>query len=125
MTAQVKEVLNGAATKERPETIFTSIIQSDMPRSEVTVERLQHEAISLIGAGIETTMRTLTVFVFYIADNPAVYKKLREELEAAIPNPDRMPALEVLEKLPFLTACIHECESDGPLPCLSHPYSYI
>lgn len=121
MTAQVKEVLNGAAGKEQPETIFTSIIQSDIARSEVTVERLQHEAIGLIGAGIETTMRTLTVSVFHIVDSPAVYQRLRAELQAAIPDPDRIPAWEVLEKLPFLTACIHEGEFCSPAP---HTYPH-
>ncbi|KAH8749226.1 cytochrome protein [Diaporthe sp. PMI_573] len=108
MTAQVKEALAGAAEKEQPDTIFTSIIQSDIPRSEVTVDRLQHEAISVVGAGIETTMRTLTISVFHIVDNPEVYRKLGEELKAAIPNPDKIPAWEDLEKLPFLTACIQE-----------------
>ena len=110
MTAQVKEALDGAAKKEQPDTIFTSIIQSDIPRSEITVDRLQHEAISVVGAGIETTMRTLTISVFHIVDNPAVHKRLREELNAAIPKPDMIPSWEELEKLPFLTACIHECE---------------
>ncbi|KAG8158392.1 hypothetical protein KVR01_011514 [Diaporthe batatas] len=108
MTAQVKEVLNGAESKEQPETIFTSIIQSDIPREEVTVQRLQHEAIGLVGAGVETTMRSLSLSVFHIADNPAVHRRLRAELEAAIPDPDEMPSLNELEKLPFLTACIHE-----------------
>lgn len=109
MTAQVKEALAGASQKEQPDTIFTSIIQSDIPKSEITVERLQHEAISVVGAGIETTMRTLTISVFHIVNNAEVHQRLSEELQGAIPNPDKMPSWEELEKLPLLTACIHEC----------------
>lgn len=91
MTAQVTEALVAAEEKEQPDTIFTSIIQSDIPRSEVTVERLQHEAISVVGAGIETSMRTLTISVFHIVAIPAVHRRLRQELEVAIPDPERIP----------------------------------
>lgn len=115
MTSQVKEALAAASEKEQADTIFTSIIQSDIPKSEITVERLQHEAISVVGAGIETTMRTLTITVFHILDNPDVHKRLRQELIEAIPTPDQIPQWEALEKLPLLTACIHECEYGFPL----------
>lgn len=115
MRAQVQEALAGAANKEQPDTIFTSIIQSDIPKSEITVERLQHEAISVVGAGIETTMRALTISAFHIVHNPDVHRRLREELKEAIPHSDRMLSWEELEKLPFLTACIHECLF--PSPC--------
>lgn len=110
MTAQVKVALAAASEKEQADTIFTSIIQSDIPKSEITVERLQHEAISVVGAGIETTMRTLTITVFHILDNPQVHKRLKQELIEAIPDAEKMPPWETLEKLPLLTACIHECE---------------
>ncbi|KAL4939745.1 cytochrome P450 [Aspergillus oleicola] len=87
-----KEALNNAQEKgpkgQRPDTIFTSIIQSDFPRSEVTAERLQHEAISIVGAGIETTMYTLALSVFHITNNPWVSQRLREELLAAIREDD-------------------------------------
>lgn len=112
MTDQVKVALAAASEKHQADTIFTSIIQSDIPKSEITVERLQHEAISVVGAGIETTQRTLTITVFYILDNPEVHKRLRQELIEAIPDPNQMPSWEALEKLPFLTACLHECECD-------------
>lgn len=67
MLTQVEEALDNAHDKDVkghcPDTIFTSIIQSDTPRSKVTPLRLQHEAISVVGACIETTMRALTISV--------------------------------------------------------------
>ncbi|KAI0543835.1 cytochrome protein [Xylaria curta] len=108
MLAQVSEVIKNSDSKEKHNTIFASIIRSDMPRAEVTQERLQHEATALVGAGLETTMRTLTVSVYHITDNPSTYHRLRDELFTAIPDPEKIPSWESLQQLPFLTACIEE-----------------
>lgn len=108
MLAQVSEALKNSDEKEKPDTIIASIIQSDIPRSQVTKERLQHEAMSLVGAGLETTMRTLTLSFYHIVDNPSTYHRLREEIFAAIPDPEKIPPWAVLQQLPFLTACIEE-----------------
>ncbi|KAL4901410.1 hypothetical protein BDW74DRAFT_187646 [Aspergillus multicolor] len=112
MLTQVNEALGHAqevdTKNQRPETILTSIIQSDVPRSEVAPERLQHEAISLMGAGIETTMRALTLSIFHITNTPWVNQRLREELKDAIPDPANLPSWEALEQLPFFAACINE-----------------
>lgn len=112
MLAQVSEATKNSDRKEKTDTIFTSIIQSDIPRSEVTKERLQHEAIGVVGAGIETSMRALTISIYHIVNNPSTYHRLREELFAAIPDPEKMPSWTVLQKLPFLAACIEECEDN-------------
>ncbi|KAI0538394.1 cytochrome protein [Xylaria digitata] len=108
LSIQVIDTINNSSQKERPDTIFTSIIQSDIPQSEVTEERLRHEATNLVGAGVETTMRTLTISIYHITTNPSVYQRLREELFKAIPNSEEMPSLEILQRLPFLTSCIEE-----------------
>ncbi|KAF2971661.1 hypothetical protein GQX73_g1881 [Xylaria multiplex] len=108
LSVQVIETINNSDQKEQPDTIFTSIIQSDIPRSEVTKERLLDEATNLIGAGVETTMRTLTISIYHITTNPSVHQRLREELFKAIPNSEEMPSLEVLQRLPYLTLCIEE-----------------
>ncbi|RYC62790.1 hypothetical protein CHU98_g3420 [Xylaria longipes] len=126
MLAQVSEAIKNSNRKEKPDTIFTSIIQSDIPRSEVTKERLQHEAIAVVGAGFETTMRALTISVYHIVDNPSTHLHLREELLTAISNPENMPSLAVLEQLPFLTACIEESLrlTYGTIRRLSRLYDY-
>ena len=110
MRRLVQEALLAAEGKDQLDTIFTAIIQSDIPRSEVSAQRLNDEAFGVVGAGLETTMRVLSVTVFHVVANPQIHQRLRAELESAIPNPDQMPPWEVLEKLPFLTACINECK---------------
>lgn len=67
---------------------------------------------------METTKFALSVGGFHIINNPKVFKRLREELENAIPDPNQMPTLEQLEKLPYLDACMQECKYTPPIPLI-------
>lgn len=62
----------------------------------------------MIGAGVETVAWALTTTVFYLLNNPSSLKRLRAELEEAIPDPARIPDSLLLEKLPYLAACAKE-----------------
>lgn len=111
MSEQISAILidrKFTSEEKSVKTVFATLLDSGLPAEELTLTRLQHEAISLIGAGIETTKRALSVGTFHILDNPAIFARLREELIAAIPDPDAPPPLEVYEKLPYLNACIEE-----------------
>ena len=44
----------------------------------------------------------------HILASPSVHARLRAELLSAIPDPSSIPPLAVLEKLPYLSAIIHE-----------------
>lgn len=89
-------------------TVFATLLTSSLPAEELSLTRLQHEAVAVIGAGVETTKRALSVGSFYILDNPVILARLREELISAIPDPQTPPPLYVYEKLPYLSACIEE-----------------
>jgi cytochrome P450 len=89
-------------------TLFRALLESDLPSNELTTKRLQHEAISVIGAGIETTMYTLSTCSYHLLANPPIMKKLCDELVAAIPDPDRIPDLDTLMNLPYLTCVLNE-----------------
>lgn len=111
MSEQITAILidrKYAKAEKSGATVFATLLDSGLPAEELSLTRLQHEAISLIGAGIETTKRALSVGSFHILENPAILARLREELVAAIPDPENPPALEVYEKLPYLSACIEE-----------------
>lgn len=58
---------------------------------------------------IDTSKTVLSNATFYILNDPAIHKRLVEELEEAIPNANSIPSLPKLESLPYLDACIHEC----------------
>ena len=111
MTDQIVDIKRGAnsGAMEKPhDTVFTALLESSLPPEELSVTRLQHEAISVTGAGIETTMRALSLASFHIIANPPVFQRLRNELIAAIPNPENPPSWDELGKLPYLGACIEE-----------------
>ncbi|KAL8958202.1 MAG: hypothetical protein Q9193_004696 [Seirophora villosa] len=104
---QIRQILSDRQDKKvstQKPTMFADILDSKLPPEEKTAIRLQNEAISLIGAGLETTKWTLTVAFYHILSDPAVHQKLREELEAAIPDPSAIPSWSDLQKLPYLYA---------------------
>ncbi|KAI0194578.1 putative cytochrome P450 [Astrocystis sublimbata] len=109
---QVKDVLAGdniEAEKAAHRTIFSDILTSGLPEKELSERRLTQEAMSVSGAGIETTMWTLSLTTFHILWNPAIESRLVTELVQAMPDPTS-PTLPwaQLERLPFLTAVILE-----------------
>lgn len=111
MSDQISAILNKrkfATDDNVAKTVFATLLDSSLPAEELSLTRLQHEAINLIGAGVESTKRALSVGSFHILDNPAILARLREELFSAIPDPQTPPPLYVYEKSPYLSACIEE-----------------
>ena len=114
MRSQIVEILNDTEKikeKESHDTLFSALLTSDLPPEEVTLKRLQHEAISVVGAGLETTKWALSVASFHLLNNPPILARLREELFVAIPDQDHIPALPEIQRLPYLSACIEESKS--------------
>lgn len=89
--------------------LFRHIINSDMPSSERSTERLTKEAGVLLGAGTATTAGTLQFISYYILANDDFRVRLREELRDVMANyPSVTPTLVQLEQVPFLQALIKE-----------------
>ena len=109
---RIKEVFrkrdSEKASQAAPSTVFEVLLNSKLPAAELTEERLQHEAVSIVGAAFDTTRQALTTTSFHIISNPQVYQRLHQELVGAIPDPETIPAWENLQKLPYLSACIEE-----------------
>ncbi|KAI0526193.1 cytochrome P450 family protein [Xylaria bambusicola] len=92
-----------------PVTIFRHLVNSDLPASELTRERLSKESQVLLGAGTVSTARTLDFISYYIMANPAIRKRLTEELRHDMAGyPEKKPTWAQLEKLPYLQALIKE-----------------
>ena len=89
-------------------TIFHELKDSNLPPSEKTAGRLSAEASTLLGAGTETTARTLAVTSFYVLENKDVLRKLQDELGSVMPRRDTPISLTKLEQLPYLTAVVNE-----------------
>ena len=93
----------------RPSTVFECILRSNLPDSEKTMNRLDHDAFTAIFGGGDPAARTMTNCTFYLLNNPQALRRLQRELDAAIPDPSIMPGMQVFEELPYLNAVIKEC----------------
>lgn len=88
-------------------TIFSELLESDMPASEKTNSRLTDEAVVLVGAGADTTAKTLTHLTYQLIKNPTVLEKLRAELRTKV-RPGERPSLSDLQQMPYLAAVVQE-----------------
>lgn len=84
------------------------MLHQNLPPEEVRHDRLHHEAQTLIGAGVETVARTLTVACFHILDQPALRQRLTTELRESTSSAEDVLSWDALVKLPYLSACIEE-----------------
>ena len=95
--------------KMKCDTLFDHIVNSDLPESELSVERLASEAQVVMGAGTVTTAQTMNFLAVNILSNKDICQRLRDELQQPMKDfPERIPPFSELEKLPWLQACIKE-----------------
>ena len=104
----IGKIANGEVKKSERKTVFSEVLDSDLPQHEKSLERLDDEALSVVGAGTETTAWALTIAAYYIINQPATLKRLQEELKATLPDPTTPVDWLCLEDLPYLSACIRE-----------------
>ena len=112
--SQILKIMNGENEAHKlvaHKTVISSLLASDLPPEELSVTRIQDEAVAIVGAGIETVKAVLALACFHILENPEVLRILREELIDAFPDLQNPPTLSELERLPYLTAIIQEGES--------------
>jgi cytochrome P450 len=91
-------------------TIFHDIINSDLPPQDKSLDRLTQEALSVVGAGMETTKWVLTVATYHLLDpeNADILARLRTELKEPLPDANTVAAYRQLEQLPYLGAIVSE-----------------
>jgi cytochrome P450 len=109
VAAEKKMVPWDGSPETRPPTVFEAILRSNLPASEKTVGRLDHDAFTAIFGGSDPAARTLTNCTFWLLTNPAVLQRLRVELDAAIPDPSKGPGMQLVEEIPYLNAVMKEC----------------
>ncbi|KAM7201977.1 Cytochrome P450 [Rhypophila sp. PSN 637] len=88
--SQIRDILSGTnqqAKSSSHETIFHELLSSDLPKEEMRLDRLHHEALTI---------------------NEEVHGRLKKELTEAIPVPNEIPPWVELEKLPYLSAVVTE-----------------
>jgi cytochrome P450 len=95
-------------TKESDEksidSIFDTLVGPNVPENEKTVDRLVDESALLLGAGTETTARSLAVSMFHVMNDKEIGNKLREELKTVMEKPTSKATWTELEHLPYLVS---------------------
>jgi len=71
-------------------------------------EELTAEALTQLIAGSDTTSNTACALLYHCLRNPEVIRKLQQELDAALPDPDAVPMFSQVRDLPYLDAVIKE-----------------
>lgn len=115
------------ADKKVEGSIFQTVLDSDVPPEEKSLDRLQDEAQIVVGAGTETTAKSLSFIAFYLNEDPAKLQRARDEIKTAGPELDGSFSLAKLEKLPYLVRYVFltsgRATNPSPLPapnkCLS------
>jgi cytochrome P450 len=94
--------------KSGQRTIIHDLLESDLPESEKSTDRVAQEAQTLVAAGSATTSYFLKSAVYFILANPDILHQLRTELQQAMPYALSTPPSHKLQQLPFLTAIVKE-----------------
>ncbi|KAK0095165.1 hypothetical protein PV326_009082 [Microctonus aethiopoides] len=72
-------------------------------------------AIDMLTAGIDTTANAAGSLLYYISINPRVQEKLREEVYNVLPDKTSSITFDILNKIPYLKACIKETLRLAPI----------
>lgn len=90
-------------------TLFRHLVNSNLSASQFSDKRLSRKAQVLIGTDTITTAGTLGFICYYTLANPAIQRRLAEELKAVMEGyPEKKPTWAQLEKVEYLQALIKE-----------------
>ncbi|KAA8642815.1 cytochrome P450 [Aspergillus tanneri] len=105
---QVEKLRSAGNLQSSKPIVLHGLLNSGLPPSEKSISRLRQETRVLVLAGQDSTASTLSAITFQLLSNPEKLSKLKEELAAAIPDPESFPPCSQIETLPYLTAVIKE-----------------
>jgi len=88
-------------------TIVHEILDSTLPPSDKTLQRIFWDVSSISGAGF-TTGSALHLIFFHVFSNTEILQRLRAELSSVKVEHPGVIDLKVLEQLPYLTSTIME-----------------
>ncbi|KAL4748424.1 hypothetical protein BDW72DRAFT_214810 [Aspergillus terricola var. indicus] len=100
--------LQGRHDEKKNRTMYHSLMDPSLPLEERSTQRLEEETLIVLGAGTETTGRTLTIAAYHLAQNPSILHQLREEIKQVLPTTTSTCTLPELERLPYLVATVNE-----------------
>ncbi|KAF2681567.1 cytochrome P450 CYP682H1 [Lentithecium fluviatile CBS 122367] len=105
--SRVREIRNSPDPERVKTTIFEGIFNSSLPSEEKTDTRMASEAQLIVFAGEGTTAHSLTCCLYHLLANPNEVRKLKVELNTAIPRVEDLSVAHI-DNLPYLGAIIQE-----------------
>lgn len=104
------EAIQSESPTDQPErgSIFREVLDSNIDASDKRTERLVDEAMVLAIAGADTTALALVALSYHVLSDPSIFRRLRAELDSAMPDPTLPPDPVKLDGLPFFNALIEE-----------------
>jgi cytochrome P450 len=115
-TTRLREVVRRTAEKraaridageEVPEDFLTLLLRAgDNDKDRLTIEEIEDNIITFIGAGHETTARALT-WMFYLLSHDTAARE-RAEAEADALDMEGLPPENWGDEMPWITACFEE-----------------
>lgn len=98
-----EKAIKGVDTKEE-----RYVFIHELAKQTNDKKRIRDELINILLAGRDTTASLLSNMFFEIAKQPAIWTKLKEEVDSL---EGRMPTYEELRNLKYLKWCLNECKS--------------
>ncbi|KAK5626632.1 hypothetical protein RRF57_002347 [Xylaria bambusicola] len=89
--------------KMTPRTIVHDILDSKLPPSDKTTQRIYEDLSTICNAAFETTANVLRLVLFHVFSDPVILQQLRSELKST-----KSSDLKTLEQLPYLTSVLKE-----------------
>ena len=84
--------------------MINALLDPKLPEQERKTQRVFNEARVIFSAAAPTTAATLANATFHLLSNPGILRRLKMELEAAIPDVKRILTLQQVENLPYLVS---------------------
>lgn len=86
-------------------TLLQCLDQAD----SLTNDNVLSEAMGHLIAGTDTTSLTVSYLLWELSSRPDIAKKLQAELDEALPDPSCIPAMMLLDQLPYFNSVVNEC----------------
>ncbi|KAI0401638.1 trichodiene oxygenase [Xylaria palmicola] len=101
----VKQATSSPTTNKNTarRTLVDDILESKLPASDKTIDRVYEDVSTISNAAFETTASVLRLILFHVFNNSRILECLRSELKSA-----EKTDLRTLEQLPYLTAVLKE-----------------
>ncbi|KAK6540068.1 hypothetical protein TWF694_008898 [Orbilia ellipsospora] len=90
-------------------TVFEASLKADSSSYKLTPSAIRGDAVSVVGAGVDTTRTTLMMAVYAASVDQSIQQRLHDELVEAFPQGFDGMTFKACERLPYLTAFIKEC----------------